>query len=103
MLSKRVVVVAFTVIVMAFFVQASKNKLHYINQTKCNQCGVCVDECPEEAIKVIKKDGKEIHVIIQEKCNQCGVCVDACPEEAISLVDSSEVKEGLKVDKKAEK
>ena len=45
----------------------------------CIQCGMCEDECPEEAIS----EGDDIFVIDPEKCNDCGTCVDECPEEAI--------------------
>lgn len=95
MTNKKVVLGVLTAVILALLVYAA-DKVNYINQDKCTQCGVCVDECPEEAIEVIKKGKKEIHVINQDKCTQCGVCVDGCPEEAISLVDPSEIKEGNK-------
>jgi ferredoxin len=53
-----------------------------VDRDECVGCGTCVDECPEEAIKM---DDEEIAVIDAEKCNECGTCVEACPSEAISV------------------
>ena len=60
-------------------------EIHYIDQKACTKCGLCISECPEEAIIVVKKDGKEIHTIDQDKCIQCGICIEGCPEEAIKV------------------
>ena len=46
---------------------------------ECVACGVCLDECPEQAIG----EGEELYVIDPEKCTDCGTCVEACPSEAI--------------------
>jgi len=46
---------------------------------ECINCGICVDECPAEAIS----EGEDIFVIDQDICTECGSCVDACPNEAI--------------------
>lgn len=45
----------------------------------CVSCGVCADECPDDAIS----EGEEIYVIDQEKCTDCAQCEDSCPNEAI--------------------
>ncbi len=79
-------------IVSLFFLVFAAIQIHYIDQEICTQCGVCVDECPEEAIVVVEKDGEEIHVIDQEKCTQCGICIDECPEEAIFVGDPENAK-----------
>ena len=44
----------------------------------CNTCGLCLDECPIEAISV----GDPIYVI-DETCCEFQECVAVCPEEAI--------------------
>ena len=44
----------------------------------CVACGICMDECPVEAIS----EG-DIYVIDQEKCTECGSCKEACPNDAI--------------------
>ena len=51
----------------------------YVINDECTACGVCVDECPEEAIS----EG-DIYVIDAEKCTDCGSCADVCPVEAIA-------------------
>jgi NAD-dependent dihydropyrimidine dehydrogenase PreA subunit len=50
----------------------------YVINDECTACGVCLDECPEEAIS----EG-DIYVIDPEKCTDCGSCADVCPVEAI--------------------
>jgi ferredoxin len=72
--------------VMSFVALATVTGIrHRIDQSICDQCGLCVDECPEKAIKVVKQGKKEIHVIDDEKCNQCGLCVESCPVAAIKI------------------
>ena len=51
---------------------------HIIIDT-CISCGLCVDECPVEAIS----EGNDKYVIDAEACTDCAHCVDVCPVEAI--------------------
>ncbi len=46
---------------------------------ECLACGVCMDECPVEAIS----EGEEIFVIDPNECTDCGSCSEVCPNEAI--------------------
>ena len=46
---------------------------------ECIKCGICVDECPVEAIS----EGDETYIIDKDKCTDCGACADVCPSEAI--------------------
>ena len=79
--------------------------------TNCNQCGLCIDMCPVQAIKrlpngivILNKDtciGCQScvafcpeHVmrraegqVVPFKCISCGACVRACPEGALELID----------------
>lgn len=50
----------------------------YVITDLCNNCGLCVDECPIEAIEA----GEHIFVI-DETCCEFQECVAVCPEEAI--------------------
>jgi len=52
-----------------------------VNKEDCTGCGICVDTCPQDAIKI--EDDKA--VIDAAKCTECGLCRDACPFEAISI------------------
>jgi len=46
----------------------------------CTGCGICVDSCPMEAIKLVN----DTAVIDTAACSNCKACVDDCPNEAIS-------------------
>lgn len=52
----------------------------------CKGCGVCVKNCPFEAITMEEK-----LAVIGPSCTGCGVCVEKCPFKAI--VKTSEMKE----------
>ncbi len=52
---------------------------YYIIEEKCPGCGLCVKECPQEAITFM---GKKKPVVLDEsKCIKCGVCGDVCKLE----------------------
>ena len=48
----------------------------------CTGCGLCVKNCPVDAISGEKK---EPHVIDQEKCIQCGECITHCKFNAVKV------------------
>ena len=63
---------------------------YYILPDKCQGCGICLRECPTEAIV----GGKRlVHVIDQEKCSKCGTCLDVCPTrfDAVVKVSGEEI------------
>ena len=51
-----------------------------VNVKLCTACGICEEQCPNEAITV-----DDVAHVDPQKCTECGVCVDECPNEAISL------------------
>ncbi len=53
-----------------------------VDRKECSGCGLCVDECPAEAIKI---DDEGISTIDEDECTECGACVDICPSVAISI------------------
>jgi len=53
-----------------------------IDANLCSNCGLCVVECPTDALAMI--DGSPV-LYRPEACSYCGVCETVCPEEAISL------------------
>jgi len=48
--------------------------------SECISCGVCVAECPVEAISA----GESQYEISPGACIDCGACIGCCPVEAIS-------------------
>lgn len=50
----------------------------YVILDTCNTCGLCVDECPIDAISI----GESIYVI-DDTCCEFQECVAVCPEDAI--------------------
>jgi ferredoxin len=52
----------------------------WINEDLCVSCGICVDDCPVDAI-TLNEDQKAI--INEDECIRCGQCHDICPQEAV--------------------
>lgn len=48
----------------------------HIDPEKCSACGICIKQCPTDAIA---GDKKLVHIIEQEKCIKCGTCYQVCP------------------------
>jgi NADH-quinone oxidoreductase subunit F len=63
---------------------------YYILPDKCMACGICLRECPSEAIVGGKR---MVHVIDQSKCTKCGTCLDVCPARfsAVKKVSGEEI------------
>ena len=53
----------------------------------CDQCGVCADNCPEDAIGL--KDG--IYIVDPDTCTGCLTCVEVCPRDVMFEQKHSEV------------
>ncbi|MBL7185555.1 MAG: SLBB domain-containing protein [Phycisphaerae bacterium] len=57
---------------------------HYeIDREACKACGICLKNCPADAIAGEKKVP---HIIYQGKCTLCGTCWDKCPFSAVIKV-----------------
>ncbi len=52
----------------------------YVDEEKCDACGLCIDKCPVDAIMMEKKAK-----IIPAMCKGCGICIASCPKDAIDL------------------
>ncbi len=55
---------------------------YYIIAGECTGCGLCMRQCPQEAIR---GERKEPHVIDQERCITCGICQDVCRFDAVGV------------------
>ncbi len=60
--------------------------------TVCNDCGVCVSPCPEEALNIL--DGPLV-VVDRVACTSCDICIDVCPTDSTPLARSLEVEDLL--------
>ncbi len=49
----------------------------------CRGCGICLKECPQEAIS---GEARKPHTIDQSKCISCGLCFAACRFDSIAKV-----------------
>jgi NADH:ubiquinone oxidoreductase subunit F (NADH-binding)/NAD-dependent dihydropyrimidine dehydrogenase PreA subunit/(2Fe-2S) ferredoxin len=54
-----------------------------IDQEKCTSCGLCLRNCPVDAVN---KSKDKVFTIIQEKCIKCGACFTACPEKFSAVI-----------------
>jgi len=59
--------------------------LPFFDESRCVGCGLCVENCPVEALHV-PDDGK-LPEAIRGVCIGCGECVAVCPNDAVVLRD----------------
>ncbi|RLI46083.1 4Fe-4S ferredoxin [Candidatus Bathyarchaeota archaeon] len=53
-----------------------------IDREKCDGCGVCVEICPLDALR-LDEDGKAY--VKYDECWYCGCCELECPRKAVKL------------------
>ena len=63
-----------------------------IDLDKCTGCGICVQDCPLDAIRLKNKKA-----FFDDSCSHCGACVRICPENALSL-EAIPILEGIQCD-----
>ncbi len=52
-------------------------------EDKCAGCGLCVNQCPYQALSLVEKDGRTVMQVTEAKCKGCGTCGGFCPGGAI--------------------
>jgi len=50
-----------------------------VKEALCVGCGLCVENCPRQAISLQSGQAR----IDRSRCNECGLCRDVCPRMAI--------------------
>jgi len=57
-----------------------------IRQEDCLRCGLCMNHCRFDAVKLKRNSANNTHFFIDSvACEGCGVCVRFCPEQAIDF------------------
>ena len=57
-----------------------------VDQTRCNNCGLCEAFCPTSVFGLIKEDDQtKLSVVNPENCSACYTCVGQCSQKAIQL------------------
>jgi 2-oxoglutarate ferredoxin oxidoreductase subunit delta len=67
-----------------------KKKKHVISARRCKSCGLCVDNCPKNALIIghtLNENGNEVVENDPEKCVLCGLCRLVCPDVAIGVIE----------------
>lgn len=60
-----------------------------VGKTACTGCNVCVQACPDEAIRLTSQPGhSEAPVIDLNLCQRCGKCVSVCPGHTLEIAQS---------------
>jgi NADPH-dependent glutamate synthase beta subunit-like oxidoreductase len=67
----------------------------------CILCGLCVDVCPTDCIRIVRADrlglgtARQSTLLLDEdRCIRCALCVNRCPPGALSMVHAREVAGG---------
>jgi len=60
-----------------------------IRRDECVGCGLCVENCPFQAISLINNKAE----INQHKCSQCRICLTICPRGAVAEMVTASAEE----------
>lgn len=73
---------------------ARDTKPFYVDNKKCNGCGICAKLCPASTITII--DNKPVW---NQKCYQCLKCINYCPQKAIQYGKETEKRGRYNIEK----
>jgi dissimilatory sulfite reductase (desulfoviridin) alpha/beta subunit len=60
-----------------------------VGDNACNGCNVCVQSCPDQAIRLTDTPGRDKTPIIDmDRCQRCGKCIQVCPSRTLEPVQS---------------
>ena len=66
----------------ATYTGAWRHQRPAIDESKCNQCGICYVFCPQGCITYIDgKFGTDL-----DFCKGCGICAEVCPKKAFTMI-----------------
>ena len=65
-----------------------------IDEANCTNCGLCVDICQMDVIRMKQPDGK-VYIAYAEDCFNCRDCEFLCPYLAITVEDAMPAKFNL--------
>jgi NAD-dependent dihydropyrimidine dehydrogenase PreA subunit len=60
-----------------------------IDLSLCDGCGVCVDSCPTDVLRMDAEAGK-VTIAYANDCQACYLCQDDCPQHCIAVSFSSQ-------------
>ncbi len=64
------------------------NGMIKIDQNLCKACELCINVCPDNAIKLsssLNHKGYHPAEFVSERCKACALCAIVCPEIAIEV------------------
>jgi ferredoxin len=65
-----------------------------IHKDKCTGCGLCMVDCPTQALSLSRGGKQEAYQFLfrPDRCDACGICERSCPENCLRLERESEGK-----------
>ncbi len=54
-----------------------------IDEELCNGCGICVEDCPTDALRMNEKD--KAYMAYARDCSVCFQCATNCPVAAVTV------------------
>ena len=54
-----------------------------IDEELCNGCGICVEDCPVDVLRMNEKD--KAYIVYPQDCGVCFQCATNCPVLAVTV------------------